>query len=114
MNNKELEVLNTAKEYIEKLISGINEVVGYIQSGKEKQAIEMIPLIAEGIGYIIDVIEVLNIEIDKDKTIGNLNGQLGEIVDGIENNDYILIADILNYEIVPIMDKIKIVLNITN
>ncbi|MBU3132164.1 hypothetical protein KPL40_06830 [Clostridium gasigenes] len=110
MNKQEIEVLKTAKEYIDRLIVGINEAVDYIQYGNEKNGIEMIPLIAEGIGYIIDVISFLHIELGKEKTIENLNAQLEEIIEGIENNDYVLMSDIFKYEIVPMLEEVKVIL----
>ncbi|MBB6625559.1 hypothetical protein H7E67_19345 [Clostridium gasigenes] len=109
MNKQEIEVFNTAKEYIERLIVGINETVEFIQSGNDKKGIEMIPLIGEGIEYIINVISLLKIELNGEETIENLNTQLEEIIDGIENGDYVLIADIFKYEIVPIMEQLKII-----
>ncbi|SDP56433.1 hypothetical protein [Clostridium gasigenes] len=108
MNKEEIEVFNTAKEYIERLIVGINETVEFIQSGNEKKGVEMIPLIGEGIEYIINVIALLKIELKEEETIENLNTQLEEIIGGIENGDYVLIADIFKYEIIPIIEDIKI------
>lgn len=105
MNKQEIEVLNTAKEYIERLIVGINEAVNHIQSGNEKNGIEMIPLICDGIGYIISVIRVLNIELES--TVQNLNLQLEEVIQGLQNGDYVLVSDVLNYEIMPIIEEIQ-------
>lgn len=108
MNKQEIEVLNMAKEYIERLIVGINEAVDYMQCGNEKKGIEMIPLIGEGIGYIINVISVLHLELSSKYTIQNLNVQLEEVIQGLENEDYVLVSDIFNYEIMPIIQDIQV------
>ncbi|MEG1256003.1 hypothetical protein [Clostridium sp.] len=107
MNNQEIEVLNTAKEYIERLIAGINEAVQYIQCGNEKLGIEMIPLIGEGIEYITDILLLLPLEVNSNDIVVNLNSQLEEVVQGLENEDYVLVADILAYEVVTIIKDIQ-------
>ncbi|WP_346913591.1 hypothetical protein [Clostridium sp.] len=108
MNKEQLEVLEVASEYIVKLIGGIKETVSCFQSGKEKQGLDMITPIGHGIGYIMDVITLLPLELDSDATIENLNTQLEELVQGIENEDYVLVSDMFNYEILPIFEEIKI------
>ena len=106
MNKEQLEVLETASEYIVKLIDGMYETVNYFQSDKEKQGLEMIPLLGDGIAYIIDVITVLPLDIDSSVVI-NINTQLAELIQGLEYCDYVLVSDILNYEIIPIFNNVK-------
>ncbi|WP_346937724.1 hypothetical protein [uncultured Clostridium sp.] len=108
MNKEQLEVLEVASEYIVKLIGGIKETVSCFQSGKEKQGLDMITPIGNGIGYIMDVITLLPLELDSDATIENLNTQLEELVQGLENEDYVLVSDMFSYEILPIFEEIKI------
>lgn len=106
MNNEKLEVLKTADSYLDNLIKGIEDISELIQAGKEFEAINKIPQIIDGIDYILKAI-ILTKDIHKESIdLGSLNEQLEQIIEAFENEDYILIGDLFNYELLPIMENI--------
>lgn len=107
MMNEQMEALISANEYLDNLIGGIKKVVNYIEQGEEGKGIELIPTIADGIEWLLSAINLTQ-EVHKGSVgIGNLNGKLEEVVDALENEDYVLVGDLFNYEILPILEDIK-------
>lgn len=114
--SEKMEALITANEYINNLKDGVNMLVEYIQSGRENKAVSLIPPISEGIGWVMEVIDLTRDIQKEDIDISMIDEKLNEIVEAIENEDYVLIGDLFNYEILPILEEIhskvkKIVLN---
>jgi len=106
MLNERIEVLQSADKYLYNLRKGIIKLVGLMQAEKEQQAILLIPEISDGIDWIMKVV-TLTSDIQKEPIeIKNINEHLESIIDALENEDYILIGDIFNYEIIPILDKV--------
>lgn len=107
MDNINMETLKKTYEYFEKLIDGINEVVNCIQEGNEIIGMKKIISVFDGIEYISNAV-VLTKDIQKEIIeLDDLNAQLNEILDAFENEDYILIGDLLNYELLPVIEEMK-------
>lgn len=106
MKNEMIEALNTADEYLEKLKNAIMNVSELIQEGKEQEAIHIIPEIAEGLDWLI---QIVNLTINVQKEAININ-EVGEfieqIVEAFENEDYILVGDLFNYEMLPLLENV--------
>ncbi|WP_315121939.1 hypothetical protein [uncultured Clostridium sp.] len=110
---EKLEALETAKNYINNLKEGIDKIYGYISEGKENMALALIPDAAEGIEWLSQVLVLTKDVHKKDLDINGLNDILNEIVEAIENEDYILVGDLFKYEIYHIMDEIQEEVNAT-
>ena len=103
--NEQIEALNTANEYLNNLKNGINKFVEYVDNEKENMAFELIPLIADGIDWISNVVKLTS-DVHKGKI--NINGieeKLTEVAEALENEDYILVSDLFNYEVIPILEQ---------
>ncbi|MGL4452587.1 MAG: hypothetical protein ACRCTZ_15585 [Sarcina sp.] len=104
--NEKIEVLQTANEYLFNLKSGINNLVLLMNEEKEQQACGLIPDIAEGIGWILDVARLTSDITGEVEGIDEIDNFLSEIVEALENEDYILVSDLFNYEILPILENL--------
>jgi hypothetical protein len=98
--------LNQIDEYLHKLKDGIEETVDLFRTGETNKANKMYQQIIEGLDWYIQVttkiLSLLNTEGLKKKgnnKLNDLNEILGEIMEAQENEDTVLIADILEYEI---------------
>ncbi len=94
---------------MEKLIRQIQivtEEIRYMTSkmyeGSIKDGFGMMPKIIEGIGFVAD--QYITAYGNTEKIV-RLNQKLANINDAIANNDYILFADIFEYEIVPVLEE---------
>lgn len=109
MKNNVEEIKKDTVEYIDKLVKVIEKSIKNFYSGNEKEGLISINNISIGIDNVLKV--YISFYGNKEEVICELNSKLNELVDGIEDNDFILVADILNYEIksilINIMDQIK-------
>lgn len=106
MNNEKIDALRSADEYLYNLKNGIKNIVELIQEGKEYEGINFISQVADGIDWVVSVIKLTK-DIQKNEIeIEDINEHIEEIIEALENEDYILISDLFNYEILPILDRI--------
>lgn len=102
-----LEVLRDAYNYIDNLKKGIEDLSERINKGNEEKGLTLIPLISDGLEWVTKVIELTKDVQKEEVSTGDLNEKLKEIIEAIDNEDYILVGDLFNYEIIPILDEIK-------
>ncbi|MGY0375129.1 hypothetical protein [Clostridium sp. JNZ J1-5] len=111
--NEKFEALKTASEYIGNLKLGIINSAEKFQTGDENIGLEAIPLIVDGIEWLTQVIELTK-DIQKSEiSLYELNEKLEEIVEAVENNDFILVGDLFQYELIPIIDDIEEKINLS-
>ncbi len=104
--DEKIEVLITANEYMEKLISGTRKVIDLIDDDNMDEAYNIILYMGEGIAWISDVIRLTKDVHREEIDLNILNEKLNEIVEALENGDNILLRDLFNYEILPELEKI--------
>lgn len=102
-----LETTETAQKYIDKMINGINKCAEAFQTGDEKHALNLALQIIDGMKWLTEVMSLTK-EIHKEEVrTESINEFLQNIVGGFENRDYILVSDILDYEIKPVLKMWK-------
>ncbi|EKQ51132.1 MULTISPECIES: hypothetical protein [unclassified Clostridium] len=106
MSKEKIEVLRTTDEYLDKLKKGIEDAVNLIQEGNEIEGIKNIIPVFEGIEYISQAINLTREVQEEEIELEDLNAQLREMIEAFENEDYILLGDLLNYELLPILEEI--------
>ena len=103
MNEQVKELIITVKDYLQRLQVGISDTVDFLRYGKEGKAVDQMSLIIDGMKWLCEALEVT-----KDYhsiNIVKINPALGEMNTALENLDYILLGDILEYELLPILEK---------
>lgn len=106
MNDEKIEALITANEYLNNLEGGIYQVVEAFQQEDENKGCSLIPLIADGIKWIVDVVNLTRDIQKEDIDISQIDEKLEELVEAIENEDYILVGDLFEYEVLPIIEEV--------
>jgi hypothetical protein len=106
MNNDNMELLLNLKDYGEKLFSGIIKASEFFQSYDEANGSELMINIIDGLQWFIDATVSCSIFSNEDDLI-NINDKFKELVEAFENQDYVLIGDLLQYELLPIIQKIN-------
>lgn len=102
-----IEVLKTANEYIDNIKSGIEDIVNKINSGNENDGVALIAQVADGIDWLVNVLRLTS-DIHKGEiSILNMNEKLREIIEALENEDFVLIGDLFNYELLPALSDIQ-------
>lgn len=110
MTNEKAEVIQSVYEYVGKLIDGIEKMVNKFYEGADKEGCEMLSFASEGLEWTVKALELCEDEINMKVELKNLVGIFNNAVEGLENEDYILVADIFSYEVNPILNTIKRVL----
>lgn len=110
MNNEELkiETLEMANEYMNNLFSGVKNSVELLYGGNESEGFSLIPSICEGIQWVTEVLVLTKNKNEDLDLINILYEKLEELIESFENKDYILVADLLNYELVSILQDIQL------
>lgn len=102
-NELMMETMEESFKYIPRLINGIDREIEYINKGEYKNAISLLIDILDGLNWSIQAIILTaplhGFNIDILKTNENLN----VLLSAIENSDFQLISDVLNYEIKDIL-----------
>ena len=106
MNEKMIEVLKTTNEYLTKLENAILNIIEKIESGNEMEGIKDIALVADGIGWVLDAVNSTKPVQKQEIEFEDINEFISEIIESVENEDYVLTGDLLNYEILPILQRI--------
>lgn len=109
-----LETIETGIDYLPKLYAGLRNMVVLLQEGKEGEGIDLFQKSLDGLEWSSSLTEaILTIPIAgrshllsdewKEKAV-NLRDNLRELNEAWANRDYVLIADIVEYEILPYLD----------
>ncbi|WP_017752665.1 hypothetical protein [Clostridium tyrobutyricum] len=103
--NEKIEALKTADEYMNNLKNGISSIVEKFQSGNESEALNILPLAIDGLQWMAQVMTLTRDVQKGDLNLVEFNEKLEEIVEAIQNEDYVLVGDLFEYEILPILEN---------
>lgn len=108
MNYREekLNLLKTMIEGIENVNLYIDAIATKFYEGDEKIACEGVAFVAEELQWIFKGLDLISDIVNIDDINANISEQLVAIVEGMENEDYILVADIFNYEVKPLLEEL--------
>lgn len=94
------ELITSYNNYIRKLSKGCLVISELLREEKYVQALENIANFSEGINWIIQVRKELKNEIGIFQlNLKEIEGFLNEINEGLEIQDYVLVADLFEYEL---------------
>lgn len=108
MEQQITEILEETFEYIDRLINGINTVMNGYRSGNEGKAHELMVHVIDGFSWVLEVINATKLSKNIDITI---NEFLEEMIIAYKNLDYVLLCDLLEYEIIPVLENIRKIIN---
>mgnify|MGYP005633722859 FL=1 len=100
--------LGNAKEYLEKLIPGFQQAADLFRMGNEQEAHKFYLQILDGVDWFSQV--ALNIVKSLEKEIEGqsledrqeaLTGLMAQMLEANQNQDWVLLADLLEYEMIP-------------
>lgn len=91
----------TLNDYLINLVPAIKKCANYYQSGQLSDGSSLLVNIIDGLNWVITV-AAKYIEM-QGNSIKEINIKLNEMVKAFENEDYILVGDFLEYEILPVM-----------
>ncbi|MCA0971574.1 hypothetical protein LCM20_13285 [Halobacillus litoralis] len=100
------ETINTLKFYLPNLIEGTKSTAEKFQAHKDSEALKVLPNIVEGIDWVYQAIAGIQKNGGLPKIdLEELSSILPETLRAIEVKDYVLLSDLLEYEIVHVLEK---------
>lgn len=106
-NDEFIEIINSYNEYTAKVSTGVVEIARVLREDNTTLALEMIKDFSEGVVWLIQVGAILK-ENDYyvDTDFMKMNEFLEEINEGLQLQDFVLVADIFEYEVAPFFESI--------
>ncbi|WP_446897215.1 hypothetical protein ACSVC9_09300 [Clostridium sp. LBM24168] len=105
--NEKVQLLKTASDYIINLKSGIAKAADCFQTGDDQKGFSLVTSISEGLNWLTQALEASKDALKREISINELNEKLEEIVEAMENQDTILVGDLLQYELIPVVENIE-------
>lgn len=93
-------------QYIERVAAGTQMIADYLREDKVGEAMQLITQFSEGVVWLTKVIALMQQhQYDIRINPNQINEFLLEINDGLERQDYIIVADMFEYEIKPFLKR---------
>lgn len=106
MNEQVLEVIESYNNYIGRVAPGCTQIAEHLRKDEINEAMHMILQFSEGMGWLVQVNELLNQnEVKVELHAEKINNFLNEVNNGLEIQDYVLVADMFEYEIAPFFEE---------
>jgi len=104
--------LGNAKEYLEKLIPGFQKAADLFRLGNEQEAHKFYLQILDGIDWFSQVVQTIVVSREKDlegeklkDRQEKLTGLMTQMLEANQNKDWVLLADLLEYEMIPFYEN---------
>ena len=91
-------------DYMPKLLHAVEELVDLLITSKETDALKLLTSIIEGLEWTLRSLSGLeNIGVVRELNLAQMNEILREMTNAFEKKDYVLLGDILQYEITEVL-----------
>ena len=108
------DLLLTSEEYINRAVPEIEVLADQFYNNPDKESWNKFGQLLEGLQWLTHLVQTIG-SVDKKpenwmnylKASFSVNEELKNLEDALKNNDRILIADILNYEVLPFFKELK-------
>ncbi|WP_313892594.1 hypothetical protein [Psychrobacillus sp.] len=100
------DTIQSFNEYLPRVVAGSHDIAESLRSDNVAVALPMILDFSEGMSWLVEAIELFKInEVDANLHIDRIHEFLNEINAGLEMQDYVLVADMFEYEIAPFFEE---------
>lgn len=102
------EVVQSYNEYIQNIAPGSLQIAGFLRQDDVKAAVQLILQFSEGMSWLVQAGELLvQNEVKVNLQAEQIHEFLEEINNGLEIQDYVLVADMFEYEIAPYFEALQ-------
>ncbi|MBU7006405.1 hypothetical protein [Phosphitispora fastidiosa] len=105
--------LETAVTYLPVLQSGLTDIAAFLQEGREGEGISKFLQVVPGMEWLGQILSGAVLIIDSNilqdsfrSSAAGYGKKLEELLEGWQNRDYVLIADLLEYELAPFIQEL--------
>lgn len=113
MNPQEMnEIVTTYNDYLERLNSAIRHFCEDLEANNYQEVSEVLPAIVEGLDWLNDSInQFVALQKISEESCQSFRNTIGTMNEALENKDYMLLHDALEYDLLPLLSELKVVLN---
>jgi len=107
VSNTELmkETLEEAFHYTGRVIAAIDDINSDLQTENQEKVMKFMVDLADGLKWLTDALTLTGSIQRNPVNTAELDGSLNEAVSAVGNKDYVLLGDILNYEVKPLLES---------
>ncbi len=105
LENQTNEIFESLKEYLTRFLNGLNDIVKWLHQGEDLKALGNMLYVVEGLEWISEVMILTKTVHGIDIELNKINLTLLELNEALLDKDTIFIADILEYEIKPLIQE---------
>lgn len=107
MEKQHIEIMESYNEYLNILPAGCRSIVTFLREGNNKEALKLILQFSEGVSWLCDVnILLVRNGVNNPLRIEKIHEFLEEINGSIEIQDFLLVADIFEYELIQFFENV--------
>lgn len=101
------ELVESAAGYAGNLYNGFDKIVSLMREDKAREAIKTFQEATEGLEWLLQATTALNNSGEGFSAFDTetIKGFFVEMIGAAENMDYVLLADLIEYEVLPIIDE---------
>ena len=104
------EVMESYNEYVKNLPTGAEYISRCLRENQLNEGLTAIKDFSEGVLWLSDASDLMKKNGAKvELNIGQIQEFLIEINEGLEKQDYVLVADMFEYEISPFFEEVELV-----
>lgn len=104
----QLERIQEAIQYIDRCQPILTELVDQLYQGEDKAIIwTQLADLAEGLNYLMEIHSQLSDKGTDDQMVSSIDEIIHQFIDAMEVKDFTMLADLVQYEIMPIFKQIK-------
>lgn len=111
--NEVNEVIESYNEYLMKVPTGSLLIANTVREDNKELALQMILEFSEGVSWLVEATQLLSLNnIEVRFEVEKIMEFLEEINSGLEIQDYVLVADLFEYEIAPFFEEVEPISNL--
>ena len=104
------DTIQSFNDYLPRVAAGSQEIAGNLRSDQIAVALKMILEFSEGMSWLVEASELFKAnDVKVVVQIEKVQEFLEEINSGLEMQDYVLVADMFEYEIAPFFEEATLV-----
>lgn len=110
MNELIMDTIESYNEYVVKIAPGSLKIAELLRHDEIAEAMQMILQFSEGLGWLVNAKELLTAsDVQVNLQVEQIEGFLNEINSGLESQDFVLVADMFEYEIAEFFENIELI-----
>lgn len=106
MNEILYESIQSYNKYLEKLPNGCQEIANLLREDSINEALKIVLQFSEGVFWLVEINTLIEKNgIKQELEVEKIHEFLNEVNTGLEIQDYIVVADMFEYEIKPFFEN---------